>query len=185
MQAEQIPALHAADVQLSSQSELQLSEQDSLDVASSEWSQTKSARRKQKRKGNSNYLKPLEAAPAAFVSREHDNASQNASGDSTQDDGVSKGNQSTLPVSSAVADTAFSNASDGQHTKKKLVPRPASPLGKKRFGGFKGQTAGRDEKHQRQQEAAVAALQPLTRQRQTKPDADDLILVSKQHANYV
>ena len=180
-QAEQIPALHAVDVQISSLSEVQLSDPDSLEVASSEWSQTKSARRKQRRKGNTNHLKQLEATPAASMSGEDDTALQMASivQDSVQDGGINRGKHSVTPVSSADADTASGNASRVEHINSKLVPRPASPLGKKSFEGFKGRTARQGKEYQSQLESA-AAMQPLTRQRQTQADADDLILVSKQ-----
>lgn len=175
----EIAALHSADVQLSEQS---------LDVTSSDWSQTKSARRKQKRRGNTKQLNRLDADPAASSPAEEDVAFQDAS---SQD--IRSSSPSETSVAAAVASSLGNPAGSKQHGTV-LMTRLASPLGKNRLGGLRGQTPRQAQEQQTpigvsqgsQGQARQApqdhwaAVQPLVRQLDTQEDTDALILVSKQ-----
>ena len=126
--------MYAADVQLS--------EGDSLDVASSEWSQTKTARRKQKRRGNPKQLSPLDAEFGTSSPAQGDAALRNASRtyDTT---GIIQLETSAAAAAVGSADVVVplgSSAGPNQHAKG-VLPRVASPLGKKGLGGFKGRQA--------------------------------------------
>ena len=181
---DQIPALHAADVQLSEQS---------LDVTTSEWSQTKTARRKQKRKGNTKQLNSLNADVAASSPAQEDaqdfSIIQDING-STQ----SETSPDAAGRSSADAAVPLGNAAGSKQHGTVLMPRLASPLGKNKLGGLRGQTTRHAQEQQihtgvfqesqgQAQQAPQnqwAAVQPLVRQLDTQEDTDALLLVSKQ-----
>lgn len=175
----EIPALHAADVQLSEQS---------LDVAASQWSQTKSARRKQKRRGNAKQLSPLDADSAASSSAQEDAVFQDVRGSSQ-----SETSADAAVTSSAGAALPLGNPSDSKQRGTVRMPRMASPLGKVRLEGSTAQTTRQTQEqrtptagsqgspgraHQAPQDQ-WAAVQPLVRQPETQEDADALITVSK------
>lgn len=168
-----IPAVHAADVQLSEQS---------LDVAASDWSQSKSARRKQKRRGDAKHLNPLDADSAAASPAQKHAAAQNAS--STQDARDSSQSQTTAVAVSANAAVPEGTSASPKQPGTVLMPRVASPLGKNGLGGFRSQAAkqaptGGSQGFQARpaQQDQWAAVQPFARQLDTQEDTDALIMV--------
>lgn len=181
---DQIPALHAADVQLSEQS---------LDVTTSEWSQTKTARRKQKRKGNTKQLNSLNADVAASSSAQED-AQDFSSIQDINGSIQSETSHDAAVRSSADAAVPLGNAAGSKQHGTVLMPRLASPLGKNKLGGLRGQTTRHTQEQQihtgvfqeaqgQAQQAPQdqwAAVQPLVRQLDTQEDIDALVLVSKQ-----
>ena len=167
MQEEQIPALHVDAANLDTSAHPQQFQQDSLEVDASQWSQSRSARRKQKRKDHSvqssplnagSTLSPLDAGStlkcsvqptkqltAAFAATESTDADQNTAA-IEQTDG-------------RLADAAVAAASGAQplHAKqrsKRPSSRAASPLGKKKDAGGRGQGSNRISLHGRSKSQA-------------------------------
>ena len=186
-QQDQIPALHAADVQLSEQS---------LDVTTSDWSQTKSARRKQKRRGNTKQLNSLDAECAASLPAQQGTAFQEAS--SSQDIRGSSHSATSADVAvtnSADAAEPLGNPAVSKQHGTVVMPRVASPLGKIRSGGLSSQNTRHAQEQQTRtggsqgsqgqaqqapQDQWAAAVPPLVRQLDAQEDTDFLIMVSKQ-----
>ena len=173
---------------------MQLSEQDSLEVASSDWSQTKSGKRKQKRRGNAKELNAFDTQSAASSPAQQDAPSQRASSPQNR----YKDTHLDVSVAAAAVGLPGAEGSLGSYISPKqlgngLMPRAASPLGKEGLEGFRGRPAilavqqpaspggslglpkGGIEAYQRQ----GTALQPSPRQLATQDDVDALILVSK------
>jgi hypothetical protein len=167
MQEEQIPALHVDAASLDTSAHPQQFQQDSLEVDASQWSQSRSARRKQKRKDHSvqssplnagSTLSPLDAGStlkcsvqptkqltAAFAATESTDADQNTAAIEQTD--------------SRLADAAVAAASGAQplHAKqrsKRPSSRAASPLGKKKDAGGRGQGSNRISLHGRSKSQA-------------------------------
>ena len=164
-------------------------------MTSSDWSQTKSAKRKQKRRGNVKQLNLLDADPAASSPAQEDVASQDAS--SRQD--IRGSSQTETSAAAAVAFSAdapvpLSNPAGSKQHGTVLIPRVASPLGKNRLGGLRGQTARQAQDQQtptggpqgsqgrapKALQDQWAAVQPLVRQLDTQENTDALIWVSQQ-----
>ncbi len=158
MQEEQIPALHVDAASLDTSAHPQQFQQDSLEVDASQWSQSRSARRKQKRKDHSVQSSPLDAGStlkcsvqptkqltAAFAATESTDADQNTAAIEQTD--------------SRLADAAVAAASGAQplHAKqrsKRPSSRAASPLGKKKDAGGRGQGSNRISLHGRSKSQA-------------------------------
>lgn len=183
--------MHAADVQLIPKSEAQLSEQDSLEVVSSEWSQTKSVRRKQKRRGNVKQLNGSDAECAAYSSAQRDAAIHNANSTQNIRDSTHLETGAHAAVNSAGAEGLLGNSASIQRHGDGLMPRTASPLGKNGFGGFRGHAANQAEQQPAPpgwslgspkaagEAPQVAAVQPSARRLEAQDDADALTLVSR------
>ena len=168
--------MHAADVQLSEQS---------LEVAPSEWSQTKSARRKQKRRGDAKQLNPLDAVSAAASPAQQHTAAQDA--DTTPEAKNSPQSQTTAVAVSANAAVHDGTSANFKQPGTVLMPRVASPLGRNRLGDVRSQAAkqaptGGSQGSQARpaQQDQWAAVQPFARQLDTQEDNDALIRVSMQ-----
>ncbi|KAL3132823.1 hypothetical protein ABBQ38_006748 [Trebouxia sp. C0009 RCD-2024] len=181
-------------------SNVQLSGQDSLEVASSEWSQTKSGKRKQKRRGNEKQPNALDTQSAASSPAQRDAAFQRAS--SPQDrhsDTHFDASVAAAALGSAGADGRLGNAVSPKQLGISLMPRAASPLGKEGLAGLRGHAAPQANQQSdspggslgllqeaiEAQQHEVAALQPSARLLATQDDADVLVLtrsaVSRAH----
>ena len=137
MQEEQIPALHVEN--LSPDAAMQPDCQDSLHAEASDWSQSKSARRKQKRREHTQHLKPASAASAAdptvqpaILPADIFQSANNSLGTAAD-----KTHTETDPVHGAAA-TAIQAKQQG----KRPSSRAASPLGKNKNGGSRGRWRG-------------------------------------------
>lgn len=161
-------------------------------MAASEWSQTKTARRKQKRRGNAKQLSALDADFAACSSAQEDAAFQDASSSQNGRGSAQSENSATAAVtSSADAAVPLGNPAGSKQRGTVLMPRMASPLGKVRLGGSSGQTTkqaqvqqkptggflGSEGQTRQAPQDQWAAVQPLVRQPDTQEDTDALIMV--------
>lgn len=139
MQEEQIPALHVAAANPDPSADLQQYQQDSLEVDASQWSQSRSARRKQKRKDHTMQSSPLDACSTikCTVQPTKQLIAAVAATESTDTD------QNTAAVKQTDSRSAVAAASGAQplhaeQRSKRPGSRAASPLGKKKDAGGQG-----------------------------------------------
>ena len=130
MQPDQIPAVHPEQQAEATTANVHLLEDDSLQVATSDWSQTKSARRRQRRKDHHNKQSIAEVAdpPAAQAAKLTDlpPASQHQQDADTamQLDRIVSANRAATSASKLLS----------LPRGKRTGSRPFSPLGRKKFG---------------------------------------------------
>ena len=138
MQEEQIPALHVAVADLPS-ADPQQYQQDSLEVDASQWSQSRSARRKQKRKDHTIQSSPLDAGSTikCTVQPTKQLIAANESTDIDQSIAAVKQTDSRSAVA-AVADAYGAQPLHAKQHSKRPGSRAASPLGKKKDAGGRG-----------------------------------------------
>lgn len=137
MQEEQIPALHVEN--LSPDADMQPYRQDSLHAEASDWSQSKSARRKQKRRDHTLHLKPASAASAAdatvqpaILSTDIFQSANNSLGPAAD----------TTHTETDLVQGAAATAVQAKQQGKRPSSRAASPLGKNKQGGSRGRGKG-------------------------------------------
>ncbi len=136
MQEEQIPALHVAAANLDPSADPQQYHQDSLEVGASQWSQSRSARRKQKRKDHTmqSSLSDAGCNIKCTVQPTEQLIAANESTDSDQNIAAVKQTDSRSAVA-AVAVTSGAQPLHAKQRSKRPSSRAASPLGKKKDGG--------------------------------------------------
>ena len=135
MQEEQIPALHIAAADLPS-ADPQQYQQDSLEVDASQWSQSRSARRKQKRKDNTIQSSPLDAGSTIKCTVQPTKQLIAANESTGIDQNIAAVKQTDSR--SAVADASGAQPLHAKQHSKRPGSRAASPLGKKKDAGDRG-----------------------------------------------
>lgn len=170
VQADEIPAVHSEHDLDVNQLDVQLSESDNLQVSTSQWSQTRSARRKQKRRDQqaSQHKQSHTGSVLAAALQPDDDASAHALQQTvaaeSQPESIAAGAAaaarslpSTLPLLSKVRS-------------KRAASSPFSPLGKKRFGskGRKGTPADQQALQQQPPAAEMYALQQEAKQEEAE-----------------
>ncbi len=136
LQEEQIPALHVAAANPDPSAYPQQYQQDSLEVDASQWSQSRSARRKQKRKDHTMQSSPLDAGCTikCTVQPTKQLIAANESTDTDQNIAAVKQTDSRS-ANAAIAAASGAQPLHAKQRSKRPGSRAASPLGKKDAGG--------------------------------------------------
>ncbi len=150
MQEEQIPALHVAAANPDPSADPQQYQQDSLEVDASQWSQSRSARRKQKRKDHTmqSSLSDAGCNIKCTVQPTEQLIAANESVDSDQNTAAVKQTDSRLAVA-AVAAASGAQPLHAKQRSKQPSCRAASPLGKKKDAGDRGRGSNKINLHGR------------------------------------
>ena len=150
MQEEQIPALHVAAANPDPSADPQQYQQDSLEVDASQWSQSRSARRKQKRKDHTmqSSLSDAGCNIKCTVQPTEQLIAANESVDSDQNTAAVKQTDSRSAVA-AVAAVSGAQPLHAKQRSKQPSYRAASPLGKKKDAGDRGRGSNKINLHGR------------------------------------
>jgi len=139
VQEDQIPALHVAAANPDPSAHLQQYQQDSLEVDASEWSQSRSARRKQKRKDQTMQSSPLDAGSTTKCTVQPTKQLVTATESSDIDQNIAAVKQTDS--GSALAAVAVASGAQllrAKQRSKRSGSKAASPLGKKKDAGNRG-----------------------------------------------
>lgn len=150
VQEEQIPALHVAAANPDLSADPQQYHQDNLKVHASQWSQSRSARRKQKRKDHTTQSSPLDAGSTikCTVQPTKQLIAANVSTDIVKNIAAVKKTDSRSVVA-AVAAASGAQPLHAKQRSKRSGSRAASPLGKKKDAGGRGRGSNKINLHWR------------------------------------
>ena len=183
MQDGLIPALHADPTCPDLLADVQLYEQDSLQVAPSEWSQSKAALRKQKRREHAMQHRPSDAdltASTAVQQTAQDTASSQFA-DPRQDADASCSTSGSIDTASAAKVTSSITPSPAKQLGKRLNSRASSPLGKKKYAGDRGRS-GYNGGPQKAPQDQIGAEDLQRKQIAAQEDAEMMIMVRYRQA---
>lgn len=174
-----IPALHADPTCPDLLADVQLYEQDSLQVAPSEWSQSKAALRKQKRREHAMQHRPsdadLTASTAVQQTAQGTASSQFADPRQDADAKCSTSGSIEYPASAAKVTSSITQ-SPAKQLGKRLNSRASSPLGKKKYAEDRGRS-GNNGGPQKAPQDQIGAEDLQRRQIAAQEDAEMMIMV--------